>query len=237
MVDLDVLPRRDVALVQGRVLIDDVGEHLHLLRRHAAHRELDAAHLDVGLTLAVDALLQAEADELVLRGLAVEELLGLVVEVVELARDDRDDVSGRSRRPRDFRASPFCPCPSEAWARRPARAGAEHCLLWARSRRVPWSIPLRCKPGRRLQSMQSTKARSVLVLIGGKRPGIDRGRVTWWPRCERPHRGRGWLHANFPPHEPRSVRSRGRPHARSRGAGAPRLRTRPPTPPRAQGRR
>ena len=53
----------------------------------------DADHLDVGLALAVDALLEAEADELVLGRLAVEELLGLVVEVVELALDDRDDVA------------------------------------------------------------------------------------------------------------------------------------------------
>ena len=56
--------------------------------------QLDAAHLHVGLALAVDALLEAEADELVLGRLPVEELLGLVVEVVELALDDRDDVAG-----------------------------------------------------------------------------------------------------------------------------------------------
>jgi hypothetical protein len=39
--------------------------------RHAAHRQLDADHLHVGLALAVDALLQAEADELVLGRLTV----------------------------------------------------------------------------------------------------------------------------------------------------------------------
>ncbi len=47
-----------------------------------------------GLALAVDALLQAEADELVLGGLTVEELAGLGVEVVELALEDRDHVPG-----------------------------------------------------------------------------------------------------------------------------------------------
>ena len=67
---------------------------VHLLRRDAAERELDADHLHVGLALAVDALLQPEADELVLGGLAGEVLLRLVVEVVELALEDRDDVPG-----------------------------------------------------------------------------------------------------------------------------------------------
>ena len=79
-------------LLSGRVLLDHVGERLHLLRRDAAQGQLHADHLDVGLALAVDALLQAEADELVLGRVAAEELLGLVVEVVELALEDRDDV-------------------------------------------------------------------------------------------------------------------------------------------------
>jgi hypothetical protein len=94
VVDLDVLPGGDVALVEGRVLLHHVGERLHLLRRDAAERQLDADHLHVGLPLAVDALLEAEADELVLGYVAGEELLRLVVEVVELAGEDRDDVSG-----------------------------------------------------------------------------------------------------------------------------------------------
>ena len=62
--------------------------------RDAAERQLHPDHLHVGLALAVDALLEAEADELVLLQLAGEELLGFVVEVVELALDDRDDVPG-----------------------------------------------------------------------------------------------------------------------------------------------
>ena len=64
VVHLDVLPRRDVPLVEGDVLLDHVGERLHLLRRDAAERQLDADHLDVGLALAVDPLLETEADEL-----------------------------------------------------------------------------------------------------------------------------------------------------------------------------
>ena len=92
VVDLDVLARGDVALVERRVLLDHVGERLHLLRRDAAEGQLDADHLHVGLALAVDALLEPEADELVLGRVAGEELLGLVVEVVELALEDRDDV-------------------------------------------------------------------------------------------------------------------------------------------------
>ena len=94
VVDLDVLAGGDVALVQRRVLLDDAGEGVHLLGRDPAEGKLDPDHLDVGLALPVDALFEAEADELVLLQLAGEELLGFVVEVVELALDDRDDVAG-----------------------------------------------------------------------------------------------------------------------------------------------
>jgi hypothetical protein len=93
VVYLDVLARRDVALACGRVLLHDVREGLHLLRRDAAEGQLRADHLDVGLPLSVDTLLQPEPDELVLGGLAAEELLRLVVEVVELPFEDRDDVA------------------------------------------------------------------------------------------------------------------------------------------------
>ena len=93
VVELDVLAGGDVALVERRVLLHHVRELLHLLRRDAAEGELRADHLDVGLALAVDPLLQPEADELVLGRLAVEVLLGLAVEVVELALEDGDDVA------------------------------------------------------------------------------------------------------------------------------------------------
>src|SRR5215211_2994897 len=94
VVDLDVLARRDVALVEGRVVLEHVGERLHLLGRDPAHRQLRADHLHVGLALAVDALLEAEADELVLGLLAAHEARRLGVEVVELALEDRDEVPG-----------------------------------------------------------------------------------------------------------------------------------------------
>ena len=56
--------------------------------------KLHADHLHVGLALAVDALLQAEADELLLGLLAAQEAGRLGVEVVELALEDRDHVAG-----------------------------------------------------------------------------------------------------------------------------------------------
>src|SRR3954449_2332981 len=92
MVDLDVLAGRDVALVERRELLDRVCEGLHLLRAYSAVGELHADHLDVGLALAIDALLQAEADELLLGLLASQEAGGLGVEVVEFALENRDDV-------------------------------------------------------------------------------------------------------------------------------------------------
>src|SRR6185437_8109993 len=97
MVDLDVLPGRDVAFVQRRQFLDDLREGVHLLRRDPAEGKLDADHLDIGLALPVHALFQAEPDELVLRQLIGEELLRFVVEVIELALDDRDDVAGDVR--------------------------------------------------------------------------------------------------------------------------------------------
>ncbi len=73
VMELDVLARGDVALVERRVLLHHVGEGLHLLRGDPAEGELHADHLDVGLALAVDALLQPEADELGLGDLTAEE--------------------------------------------------------------------------------------------------------------------------------------------------------------------
>ena len=100
------------------VLLDHVGEGVHLVGGDAAEGQLDADHLHVGLALAIDALLEPEADELVLRESGRRGTLGFVVEVVELALDDRDDVAGdvanRSR------GSPACrsgPCPAAPCAR------------------------------------------------------------------------------------------------------------------------
>ena len=94
VVQLDVLARRDVPLVQRHVLLDDLGEGVELVGRDAAPRELHADHLHVGLTLPVDALLEAELDELRLLDVAPQVARRLRVEVVELALDDRDDVTG-----------------------------------------------------------------------------------------------------------------------------------------------
>ena len=76
----------------GDPALDHVGELVHLLGRDAAERKLDADHLHVGLALAVDALLQAEADELLLGLLAAQEAGRLGVEVLELVLEDRDRV-------------------------------------------------------------------------------------------------------------------------------------------------
>ena len=94
VVQLDVLARGDVALVERGPALHHLREGLHLLGRDATEGQLHPDHLHVGLALAVDALAEAELDELVLFGLAGEVLLGLVVEVVELALDDRDHVPG-----------------------------------------------------------------------------------------------------------------------------------------------
>ena len=93
VVDLDVLPGGDVALVQWRELLDRVGKGLHLLRADAAERQLHPDHLHVGLALAVDALLEAEADELLLGLLPAQEAGRLGVEVVEFPLEDRDHVA------------------------------------------------------------------------------------------------------------------------------------------------
>ena len=94
VVHLDVLARRDVALVQGHVPLDDLRELLHLLRRDAAEGQLHADHLHVRLALAVDALLEAELDELVFGSVAGQVFGGLGLEVVELPPQDRDHVPG-----------------------------------------------------------------------------------------------------------------------------------------------
>src|SRR4029078_2095706 len=59
-----------------------------------AKGQLELDPLDVRLALPVDALLEPEADELVLRGLFPHELGGLGIEVVELPLDDRDQCAG-----------------------------------------------------------------------------------------------------------------------------------------------
>ena len=93
VVDLHCLARGDVRLLQRSVRLGDVAEGVHLVGGDAAERELDAGHVDAGLALAVDALLEAEADVLGLLDLAADEAVGFALEVVELLGDDRNDVA------------------------------------------------------------------------------------------------------------------------------------------------
>ena len=94
MVDLDVLAGRDVTLLQRSIGLDCVCEGIHLVRGDAAVGQLDPDHLNPGLALAVDTLLQTETDELRLRSLTVEEELGFIVEINELVLEDRDQSAG-----------------------------------------------------------------------------------------------------------------------------------------------
>ena len=80
-------------LPQRREVLGELGEGLHLLGRDAAEGQLHADHLHVGLALAVDALLEPEADELrPPRSRRSRNSVDLGVEVVELALEDRDHV-------------------------------------------------------------------------------------------------------------------------------------------------
>ena len=113
VVDLDVLAGGDVALVERRVALDHVGEGLHLLGGDAAERQLHPHHLHVGLALAVDALLEAEADELVFglarrRGTARPRCRSRRTR----ARGSGSHGRGRSRRTRDSPACRCGPCPA-----------------------------------------------------------------------------------------------------------------------------
>ena len=115
VVELDVLARGDVALVERGAALHHLREGLHLLRRDAAEGQLHPDHLDVGLALAVDALLEPEADELVLgrsrrRGTARPRCRSRRTR----ARGSGSRARARSRRPRGFRASPCGPCAAAA---------------------------------------------------------------------------------------------------------------------------
>jgi hypothetical protein len=91
---LDVLAGRDVALAQRHVAVDHARERIELVRGDAAHRQLDADHLHVGLALAVDALLQAELDEVGLLQVTAQEAGRLGLEIVEFTLEDRNHMPG-----------------------------------------------------------------------------------------------------------------------------------------------
>ena len=83
-VELDVLPRRDVA-EPARVLRAGVGEGAHLRAGHDPLRNLDPHHLDVVLPLAVGAAHQAELPPRFGGQLAALVLFELVDELVDVA--------------------------------------------------------------------------------------------------------------------------------------------------------
>jgi hypothetical protein len=83
-----------MAFTEWGVALRDFAKGIHLVGGDTAEGKLHADHLDARLTLAVDALLQAEADELAFVELAVHEALGFGTEVFELAFEDGQNLSG-----------------------------------------------------------------------------------------------------------------------------------------------
>ena len=67
MVELEVLPRGNVPLLQRSIFIGEYAKSVHLVGVQATKRALDAKHLGVHLALSIDALPQSERHEIVLR--------------------------------------------------------------------------------------------------------------------------------------------------------------------------
>ena len=63
VVELEVLSRGDVALAKGSKLLTEFAQNIHGLGGDDAAGNLHANHLDIGLALAVDTLLQTEGCE------------------------------------------------------------------------------------------------------------------------------------------------------------------------------
>ncbi len=79
-VELDVLPRREVA-VAAVIFARDMRQHAHLRRRQRAVGNGDAQH--VGMQLQIDAVHQAQRLELVLGQLAGKAALHLIAEFID----------------------------------------------------------------------------------------------------------------------------------------------------------
>ena len=94
VVELDVLARGHVPLVQRDEPRRYLAQRVQLVGRQPSERYLDAHHLRVGLALAVYALLQAVRQELRLVELTGLEPSYLEFEVVDLLRHHVDDASG-----------------------------------------------------------------------------------------------------------------------------------------------
>jgi hypothetical protein len=96
--ELDVLPRRDVAEA-ARILLAHLGQRLQLRRREQALGDLDAQHLRIlGLPLAVGAADEAEGSPLVGGDLAALVLVEYGHELVDIGltgkRQPRTAVGG-----------------------------------------------------------------------------------------------------------------------------------------------
>ena len=91
VVELDVLPRRNVPLVQRDEPRGDLAQRVQLVGLQPTERYLDPHHLRVRLALAVDTLLQSIRQELHLVELTGLEPLHLELEVVDLLRHHVDD--------------------------------------------------------------------------------------------------------------------------------------------------
>jgi len=94
-VELEVLPRRNVAAAVARVILGNDRHGLHLLGVYAAVWQLHADHLVVHLALSVDAHAQAEGCELALEALFVlAEQARFGLEVLDLFVECDEDVAG-----------------------------------------------------------------------------------------------------------------------------------------------
>ena len=87
---LDVLPRRDVPLLERREHLRRLPESVQLIGAHPAHRQLDPIHVHIGLPLAVDALPQPVEHELDLVPLLLAERRRLRLEIAQLVVQNRD---------------------------------------------------------------------------------------------------------------------------------------------------
>ena len=96
VVQLDVLAGGDVAHAGG-VAVRHLGDDTQLVGVQAAERNLDPDHLDAGLALAVDPVLEAEGPEHVQRQVALQQLGGFLFERLDLPENvgrDRDRLYG-----------------------------------------------------------------------------------------------------------------------------------------------
>ena len=95
VVQLDVLPGGDVTLLQRRVLLYDLAKALQSLRREHTPGDFYAKHLRIGLTLAIDSLVQPESHEGGFLNLARPEQFHLVTVFLHFLVEIGDDSVGQ----------------------------------------------------------------------------------------------------------------------------------------------